>query len=438
MSYPPGLRFVLLTLILGLALFAFAACDSDSESTTGPETPSDPTKGDLEISLVEVGEGTDTDGYTLQVDGTPAAIEAGTPLRVDQLAPGTHTLQLGGLGPNCRVLGDNPREVTVTAGFETRTLFEVACGGDLVIGVRDYGYSGATFQGNPPSDNDITVVFGDPNPFDGIVLTSDDLGVETTIDSGASYDALVALLTNGEPDEIPASWWLSSFGGGSGDMNDFDLPTYVSDSDFAGASIQSISIRLDRHDMVSFGDDLGFSYDFELSMRVHGDPPSTAKVLGSFRGELYGTAPIDAPNDSTATFSFGTGLDSETDLVVGDVFDGVEFDPSDQPQRFLVGVNDDSDFDALIAVLTNGVDDCLGFRLSIDVAEVARFDCVPESEIVEVGDGPDFAGATITGVRLVIREYAFGYVTKVGEKSEDYYIDYRLEVVGIPATDALR
>ncbi|MBE0567028.1 MAG: hypothetical protein IH621_13790 [Krumholzibacteria bacterium] len=438
MSYPRGLRYLSLALILVPALFAFTACDSDSESTTGPETPSDPTKGDLEVSIVEVGEGTDADGYTLQIDGTPAAIQAGMPLRVDQLAPGAHTLQLEGLGPDCRVLGANPREVTVTAGGETRALFEVACGGDLVIGRAGIGLSGAYDQYDPPTTVEISVVFGSPNPFDGIVLTPADLGVVTTIDSGASYDALLALLTNGEPDVIETWCRVPGIAGVGTHRSDFDLPSFLSDSDFAGASIQSISIRLDRYDVVSFGDDLGFSYDIELSLRFHGDPPSTARVLGSFGGQLEGTAPIDAPTDSTAAFSFGVGLDPETELVVGDVFDGVAFDPSDQSRRFLVGVNDDADFDALLAALTNGVDDCLGFRLSIDVAEVVHSGCIAESEIVHVGDGPDFAGATITGVRLVVEEYAFGYVTKAGEKSEDYFIDYRLEVVGIPAADPLR
>jgi hypothetical protein len=107
-------------LVVGICL-GFAACGGDS--ITIP-----PTTGTLEITTATTGSEPDPDGYTLQVDTQqPQVIGSAATVRIDQLAPGPHSVLLSGLAANCTV-SDNPRTVNIVVGETSSALFELSCG----------------------------------------------------------------------------------------------------------------------------------------------------------------------------------------------------------------------------------------------------------------------------------------------------------------------
>ena len=107
-------------LLVGTAA-ALAACGG-GEGLTGPTT------GTLEVASSTSGAELDPDGYTVQIDTEPArGIGIAGTIRSTGVAPGTHTVQLGGLASNCMVSGDNPRSVSVARGETATVTFEVKC-----------------------------------------------------------------------------------------------------------------------------------------------------------------------------------------------------------------------------------------------------------------------------------------------------------------------
>jgi TolB protein len=70
--------------------------------------------GSLEIVIATTGAEPDPDGYLVSVDGA-AGVPVGVSgtLSLPQIVAGEHEIRLGGLAPNCSVLGNNPRLVTV-------------------------------------------------------------------------------------------------------------------------------------------------------------------------------------------------------------------------------------------------------------------------------------------------------------------------------------
>ena len=77
-------------LLVGTAA-ALAACGG-GESLTGPTT------GTLEVASTTSGAELDPDGYTVQIDAEPAqGIGIAGTIRTTGVAPGTHTVELGGL-----------------------------------------------------------------------------------------------------------------------------------------------------------------------------------------------------------------------------------------------------------------------------------------------------------------------------------------------------
>ncbi len=85
--------------------------------------------GAITVTTTTTGLVPDPDGYQLQTDGDPAVVAIGTSatLVLPALAPGTHTLQLNGVAPNCTVGGENPRTIEVVAGAPITVDFTVAC-----------------------------------------------------------------------------------------------------------------------------------------------------------------------------------------------------------------------------------------------------------------------------------------------------------------------
>jgi Tol biopolymer transport system component/preprotein translocase subunit YajC len=116
-----------------------ASCNS--ENPAAPE----PGQGEIEVTTSTGGAERDQDGYTLQLDAAAAQnIGTAASLRMSQLAPGNHVLQLGGAAANCTVSGENPRQVTLRAGETARVAFDVACRatiGDLQVSSITNGLS---------------------------------------------------------------------------------------------------------------------------------------------------------------------------------------------------------------------------------------------------------------------------------------------------------
>ena len=86
-----------------------------------------PTTGAIRVTT-SAGSPADPDGYQLLLDGTAAQpIGTSASITIPGLAPGSHTVGLGGLAANCQVDGDNPRAVTVAAGDTAAVALAVTC-----------------------------------------------------------------------------------------------------------------------------------------------------------------------------------------------------------------------------------------------------------------------------------------------------------------------
>ena len=96
-----------------------AACGGDLAAPT-------PT---LEVQAVTTGRPADPDGYTVRIDGGHVtALGVNATVRVADLLPGSHEVELEGVAPNCTLQGPNPRTVSVSAGDVIPIRFDVQCG----------------------------------------------------------------------------------------------------------------------------------------------------------------------------------------------------------------------------------------------------------------------------------------------------------------------
>ncbi len=84
--------------------------------------------GTLEVTTATSGSPVDPSGYTVSVDGGAAvAIGVSASRTIGGLAPGAHSVALGGVAGNCAVQGQNPRGVTITESETTTVAFAVQC-----------------------------------------------------------------------------------------------------------------------------------------------------------------------------------------------------------------------------------------------------------------------------------------------------------------------
>lgn len=112
-----------------LSLLAIAGCDDD------PVAPA--TTGRVTVETVTTGASLDADGFLVFVAGGPGeAIAPNAIVTVSDVAVGVQTVELAEVAPNCTVAGQNPREVTVTAGKTTAVLVEVSCEGVGSVEIR--------------------------------------------------------------------------------------------------------------------------------------------------------------------------------------------------------------------------------------------------------------------------------------------------------------
>ena len=87
-----------------------------------------PTTGTIQVTIATTGAPTDPDGYQLLLDGTASQTTAtSASVTLPTIAPGAHTVGLGGVAGNCQVQGDNPLSLTVASGQTTTAALNVTC-----------------------------------------------------------------------------------------------------------------------------------------------------------------------------------------------------------------------------------------------------------------------------------------------------------------------
>jgi hypothetical protein len=93
--------------------------------------------GIIHVLVTASGSGSDSDGFTLTVDGGNARfVSSGGRVALEGLAQGTHTVLLSGIAANCEVQGDNPRSVVVGPDGGVPVSFIVSCGSAAPTGFQ--------------------------------------------------------------------------------------------------------------------------------------------------------------------------------------------------------------------------------------------------------------------------------------------------------------
>jgi len=156
--------------------------------------------GALEVTTASTGSPPDPSGYTLTVDrGAALAIGANATHTIDGLAPGAHSVALGGLAGNCAVQGQNPRGVTVTADQTTPLTFTVQCAATT-------GSLAVTIAGLPSGANAAVTVTGPDDYSEGLTATGtlDDLAPGQYTVSAASVSSGGVTYTSSPQDRTVA------------------------------------------------------------------------------------------------------------------------------------------------------------------------------------------------------------------------------------------
>lgn len=110
------LRFLVPLAVLALG----AGCDETFISVSSD--------GRIEVSVSTNGVDTDSDGFSVTVDGGTARFVApGGSVVLDSLSEGSHSVLLTGLAENCQVEGSNPRAVVVGSDGQADVSFDVRC-----------------------------------------------------------------------------------------------------------------------------------------------------------------------------------------------------------------------------------------------------------------------------------------------------------------------
>jgi hypothetical protein len=117
---------------LALTLLTFlAGCDETLISVN--------TDGQIQVAVNTSGLDTDTDGFSVSVDGgLQQFVDPGGTVTLTNLSTGSHSVRLSGLAENCRVEGPNPRSVVVDSDGAAQVAFQVRCaqattGGFLIV-----------------------------------------------------------------------------------------------------------------------------------------------------------------------------------------------------------------------------------------------------------------------------------------------------------------
>jgi hypothetical protein len=142
-------------LVLAAVSLLWQACNG--------EDLTDPTTGEITVTVSTTGAEPDPDGYTLSLDGLQGVAIASNETRTLTADEGDHTLELGGLASNCGVEGGIRLAVQVVAGDTTAVAFEVVCsattGGLRIV-------TSTTGDLADPDGYAVSVDQGEPQPID--------------------------------------------------------------------------------------------------------------------------------------------------------------------------------------------------------------------------------------------------------------------------------
>jgi hypothetical protein len=123
-----------IVVILGLGTVT-GGCGGGGDALTSPPTKGNldttatlDTTASLQLSATTTGPSPDPDGYTITLDGADrGVVGADFAITVTGVAPGSHTVGIGGVAANCAVQGDPVRTVVVPAGSSATVAFAVTC-----------------------------------------------------------------------------------------------------------------------------------------------------------------------------------------------------------------------------------------------------------------------------------------------------------------------
>ena len=106
---------------IAAVVVALVACDDDD--------PVGPTTGNVEVEVLTTGEGTDSNGFTVDLDNgaETEAVTVNDTITITDVDAGSHTVELTDLASNCSVDGDNPKSVTIQASETETVSFAVTC-----------------------------------------------------------------------------------------------------------------------------------------------------------------------------------------------------------------------------------------------------------------------------------------------------------------------
>jgi WD40 repeat protein len=180
------------------ALLVTAACGGGDDLTA-------PLSGSLEVSITTAGVPSEAPAYGLSVDGGEArTVGDSATLTQAGLAPGTHTVELVGVAPDCGVGGANPQTAAVTAGHTARVVFRVTCTPPAATGSLEVSVT----TGGADLDADGYTVLAGPTLAsaaglnDTVVFPSLDAGSQVVRLSGVADNC--TLPTNSDTVVVPA------------------------------------------------------------------------------------------------------------------------------------------------------------------------------------------------------------------------------------------
>jgi hypothetical protein len=131
-----------------------------------------PVVGTIQVNTSTSGTGSDPDGYAVSVNGGPEQpIGINASLSLADLPPGDYSVGLSGVADNCRLSGESPRTVTVTAGVASLVAFEVACT-DVPTIVGTLNVITATSGPDPDPDGYMVSIDGEAGQSVGINATT--------------------------------------------------------------------------------------------------------------------------------------------------------------------------------------------------------------------------------------------------------------------------
>jgi len=131
-------------------------------------------------------------GYTMSLDGGPATpIGVNDSVTVTGIAPGDHTVAIGGVPANCNVASSNPQTVTVAAGNTARAAFTISC----VLATGSLTVTTTTTGSNLPAGYTVTLENGQSGTIginDSVTATGIAAGDHTVTLGGVPGNCTVA------------------------------------------------------------------------------------------------------------------------------------------------------------------------------------------------------------------------------------------------------